>query len=183
MNEIDPNSNIDLSLIGKTGLQAKLTATAETLKEMADACGAERVEAYSGEVVLKPWRKTGFSLAGSFRAELVQTCVVTLEPVPSVIEEEFTLQYLPADEIDEPIFEPEAEVDLAFDAPDPPEPLEGGMLDLFGVLVEQLSLALEPYPRADGAVWSGDVPEDSPDNSAHEHPFAALSGLKDGKKP
>lgn len=183
MIEMALNAEIDLASIGKKGMQTKLVATEEVLEQLAKACGIVSVRAFSGEMTIKPWRRTGYSLTGSIRAEVVQTCVVTLDPVSGVVEEDFKLKFLPAEEIEEPVFEPGVEVEFAFEAPDPPEPLESGPLGLFGIMVEQLTLGLEPYPRADGASWAGDGEQETPDILAEEHPFAALGGLKDGKKP
>ncbi len=88
-------------------------------------------------------------LSGHLSAEVSQACVVTLEPVASRIEEDFTLLYslepgpTPAPLGAEVVVDPEAE--------EPPEPLGPGGLDLGEVVAQQLAVALDPYPRAPGA--------------------------------
>ena len=99
---------------------------------------------------------------GVLRAAVTQECVVTLDPVTQQVEEAVALRLLP------PGRDPE----------DGPEDLDeipsgrGGVVDLGEVLAEQLSLALDPYPRAPGAA----LPEEAQEAAAT--PFAALSALR-----
>lgn len=122
---------------------------------------------------------------GIMRAQVVQTCVVTLVPVPAVVEDSFVRTYTSA-----PIRPsgPEQEIVLDLDAEDPPEPLLGGVVDVGEAVAETLGLALDPYPRAPGAelgeaATDGQVQEnvtEAPENK-RESPFGILKGLV--KKP
>ncbi|MEM7023065.1 MAG: DUF177 domain-containing protein [Pseudomonadota bacterium] len=80
-------------------------------------------------------------LCGRLEAEVVQSCVVSLEDVPATVAETFECRFAPAG------------VDLADDLAwdEDLEQLEGAELDLGEVFAQQLSLALDPYPRAAGA--------------------------------
>ena len=114
------------------------------------------------------------AVEGRLSARLEQFCVVTLDPVPAEIEEDFLLLFnlLPeGNRVEREVFvEPESA-----DAPEPVGP-EG--LDLGEVVAEQLGLALEPYPRAPGA--SLELPQGmAGDEAAPAGPFAALAALKD----
>jgi uncharacterized metal-binding protein YceD (DUF177 family) len=109
----------------------------------------------------------GIRLEASLAAAVVQECVVTLEPVPAELSEDFTIIYgAPAAE-DELL-----ERGLAEDGDF--EPLAGAEIDIGEAVAQQLSLALDPYPRAPGASLPAD--EDAP--AVVEHPFAALAKLK-----
>jgi len=107
---------------------------------------------------------------GSIQADVTQTCVVTLTEISSRVEESFVQLYT---------LESHAEDGEVFVAPedeDTPEPLQGNSLDLGEVLAEQLALALDPHPRAPGAVFesaSAGAPSAAPRN-----PFAELETLK-----
>jgi hypothetical protein len=83
-------------------------------------------------------------LAATFHAEVTQTCVVTLEPVPSVLDQEFVIPYAAM---------PEGggggEVVVSLE--DETEPLIGPVLDIGEVVAEELALSLDPYPRSPGA--------------------------------
>jgi len=78
-------------------------------------------------------------LTASLKAEVVQSCVATLEPVPSRIAETFTLLYGAAENGPDIVLDGEAETI---------EPLDGGKIDIGEAVAQQLSLALDPFPRA-----------------------------------
>ena len=109
-------------------------------------------------------------VSGRLAADVVQTCVVTLVDFPSHVEDSFAVDFgdAPAalglgDEI---------EIDLD---DDPPEPIDGGIIDIGELATQYLALALDPHPRAPGATleaaWVG------PD-AAELSPFAVLKNLK-----
>ncbi len=111
---------------------------------------------------------------GRFEAEVTQSCVVTLEPFPSRLEQDFCLLY----SLDpcQAAAEPAIQVDI--EQEDPPEPVPPGGIDLGEVVAEQLAVVLDPYPRAAGArleraEWDGG--DEGQDNS---DPFAVLRSLK-----
>jgi uncharacterized metal-binding protein YceD (DUF177 family) len=107
-------------------------------------------------------------VAGRLTAEVEQACVVTLDPVPSRVDEPVDLSFAEA-------VEPAAaEAVVAVDAEDPPEPMADGAVDLGEAVAELLALALEPYPRKPGAVFEP-LPEPA---AAAASPFAALRQIK-----
>ncbi len=112
-------------------------------------------------------------LRASFRARVVQACVVTLEPVESVIEESFGLTYRPVDEADAAA----REVEVVLDEEDPPEPLVGGRVDVGAAIAEHLALALDPYPRRPGAHLDASAAETRAAAGEGEGPFAVLGRL------
>ncbi len=106
---------------------------------------------------------------GALKAAVVQSCVVTLDPVPAALDERFGLMLGPIGGADAPEGG-ELIVDL-----DEPEPLDGDAIDISELVAQQLSLALDPYPRSAGAAdavadaaAAGDRPAASP--------FAVLRG-------
>jgi uncharacterized protein len=108
---------------------------------------------------------------GRISAQAGQTCVVTLEPLTSEIDEEVDVIFS-----DEPQPLPTAEADEEEDAmgDDPPEPIVNGAIDLGALATEFLMLGLDPYPRKAGVVFE---PVIAPVDPA-DHPFAALQALK-----
>jgi len=110
-------------------------------------------------------------VSGRLEAEVVQACVVTLTPVPARIAEDFELAFGPSED-DEC-----TEIDLAFESEDPPDPIIDGTIDIGEAVAEQLALALEPFPRADGAVFAPPA-EAAPATEEKANPFAALAGLR-----
>jgi uncharacterized metal-binding protein YceD (DUF177 family) len=112
----------------------------------------------------------GIRLAARLTADVVQLCGVTLEPFRSRIEEEFTLLYgteAPAGDVLDPMAE-----DF--------EIVSGTEIDIGEAVAQQLSLSLDPFPRAPGAeiaVLPEDLSEETPPDSAAVSPFAALARL------
>jgi uncharacterized metal-binding protein YceD (DUF177 family) len=120
-------------------------------------------------------------LEGRLRAQVVQSCVVTLDPVPAEIDAPFVRVYN-----SDSSAVASADVDLDLAADDPPDPIVGGGIDVGEAVAEELGLALDPYPRTQGAVLARTEPdvtkpgEGAGDGSAEtrrESPFAALRRL------
>ena len=100
---------------------------------------------------------------GALDAAVVQSCVVTLDPVTQRVAERFVIRFVPAGR--------ESEDD---DDPDSPDqiPYEGRSIDLGEAAAEQLALALDPYPRCPGAIL------DPAAQDPEEGGFAGLSVLR-----
>ena len=71
--------------------------------------------------------RAGVKVNAQLRAEVVQACVVTLEPVAQSIDEPFHLTFLPphARKVEPRTGFAEAEAIVQFDEEDPPDDLEG----------------------------------------------------------
>ncbi len=111
---------------------------------------------------------------GRMRAELVQACVATGAPVPARIEEPFVLRFRPEGTPEEG-FEVELdaeELDTIF--------YEGSAVDVGEAVAQTLALALDPFPRADGAADA--LREAGVKDEDEAGPFGALAGLKDKLK-
>lgn len=118
-------------------------------------------------------------LWGVLRAEVIQSCVVTLQPVRSRIEARFERCYAEADRPGKA-----TAGDIAPDGEEPPEPLVGGTVDLGEAVAEQLALEIEPFPRSSGATFDGYVSgtEDAARATEVSGPFAALAKIKGLKR-
>lgn len=119
---------------------------------------------------------------GIVRAHVVQSCVVTLDPVDADIEERFVRTYMNA-----PAEAESGEIVVDMSEDDPPDPVVRGQIDVGEAVAEILGLALDPYPRVPGAELpaTGPVAEGSGERdrakTGRESPFSALKGLL--KKP
>ena len=124
----------------------------------------------------------GVKLEAEFEADVVQSCVVTLEPVPEHVAESFTIRFLPPERVadwEERHRRMGEEGELVDpDAPDPPEVLVGNVIDVGEAVAEHLALALDPYPRSPGASFAAPPPEDEPEEPARPNPFAVLKGRR-----
>ena len=109
-------------------------------------------------------------IAGHVSARVAQTCVVTLEPMESDVEEAVDVTFAPV-----AAAQPEAIVyDIApDDENEPPEPLVDGKVDIGALATEFLVLGVDPHPRKPGAEFA---PVKVGNDEAK--PFAALEALK-----
>ena len=72
------------------GITVKIGTTDKERAALAAQHGLEAVNSFAAEFLLTPWKKSGIRLRGTVNAEIVQSCVVTLEPLNATIAEEFT---------------------------------------------------------------------------------------------
>jgi hypothetical protein len=106
--------------------------------------------------------------------------VVTLDPIESEIEEEVDLVFAPEAEARRlaDLIEEGQDDEEPPEVADPPEAFVNGIIDLGRIATDALFLAIDPYPRKEGAVFEPDVTAPDPE----DHPFAALKALQDKKK-
>ena len=161
--------------VPETGRHVELTADPEARAAIAGLAGVVGLPRLSAEFELTRHGHGGVRVRGLVSATIDQTCVVTLEPIRSEIEEPIEVLFVP---------QPDGAPDKSRDAPpadaeDPPEALEGGIVDLGAVAIEFLLLGIDPYPRKQDAVFAS-----APAGDPAARPFAALASLKSdqGKK-
>jgi hypothetical protein len=180
--KIDPwRVPIIVAQIPDTGLHRDLEADAAARKAMAELAGLREVLSASASFDVIPKSDGRFQVTGNVRARIGQTCVVTLDPIESDIDEEVDLIFAPVEQI------PEIKEELADETggdeselAEPPEPIVNGIIDLGRLATDVLYLAIDPYPRKPGAVFEPHIVEADPE----DHPFAALNALKgEAKKP
>lgn len=170
------------------GRSVHVAADAAEREALAARFGVERLDRLDGTVTLRPLgAKRGVvrvELTGTLEADVVQTCVVTLAPLPATVTESVRLRFS-SDADAEVLADADAAVDIDPDAEsDPPEPIVDGLIDVGEVLAEAFGLALDPHPRAPGAELDGPVsagPAEDPeggDEAERPSPFAALAALK-----
>lgn len=136
--------------------------------------GLDRLEAHLTLVPADD--RCGLDVEGRLVAEVIQSCVVTLDPVRAKIDAVFRRAYAA-----EP--PPEDDGDLGpslLDVADPPDPIVDGTVDLGEAVAEELALALDPFPRAAGVTFEefSKKYNKSKEIEDKSHPFAVLADLK-----
>lgn len=150
----------------------KIEADEAERRALAQRFGILAIDSLKAELKLKPAAGGMMRLAGHVEAQLHQACVVTLVDVPAKIDETFERVYSPHVE---PADEEADEIEFDVEAEDPPDPVIDGVIDIGEAVAEEVALALDPYPRAPGAVFDRPA-EGEPEQRAN--PFAALAKLK-----
>lgn len=161
-----------VSEIGETGLDVKRAATAEEREALAaklGIVGCNRLVA-SYRILHAPDGR--FKVEGTVDGEVVQACVVTLDPVVQHMSEPIAVEFRPKPQI-EPKDDSEHEVFVA----DDPEPIENNRLGIGRVIFEIVASALDPYPRAANAALEPGEGQAAPAGSK-ANPFAALADWK-----
>lgn len=148
----------------------RLEADEATRKAIARDLKLEALSALTADLALKPWLD-GAEMTGRVRAAITQISGVSLDPFDTAIDEPLLIRFVPAGSPHAPP-PPEEEVELDLEADDPPDVIEGETIDVAHYVVEQLSLAIDPFARAPGEVFEA-PPDESPAS-----PFAALAALR-----
>jgi len=146
----------------------ELAATEGECRAVARRLGIVEIGELRASVGVRPNGDTGLWVEGRLDARVVLTCVVTLKPLARRYRFDFATEYE----------QPGAAAGIAEDNADRPEIIVSDRIDLGEEVVQQLAMAIEPYPRDETAAveprWLADDAEsDRPDN-----PFAALRKLR-----
>jgi uncharacterized metal-binding protein YceD (DUF177 family) len=165
--------------IPDTGLHRDLQADQAVRDAMAELAGLRAILSASASLDVTPKGGGRFQVAGRVQARIGQTCVVTLDPIENDIDEPIDLIFAPPDQIPELADLVDEAAESEAEVPDPPEPIEHGMIDLGRVATDAMFLAIDPYPRKPDAVFEPLVVAADPE----DHPFAALKALKVEAEP
>lgn len=153
---------VAIDRIGTAGLDMVVEADAAELTAIAARLLLPEVERLRCSFRLKRLEDSVIEASGTLEAGVTQTCVVTLDEFKQVIAEDFTVRFVPEGSETED------------DDPDSPDqiPYPAGLIDIGEATIEQLALALDPYPRRPGL--------EGPEEEVPEIPnkFAALAALR-----
>lgn len=168
-----PGAGIRLDSMPTNGRDLKLDVGAEDRLAIADQLGITAVEKL--QVRLHAVRfKGGIRVEGRLVATTVQPSVVTLSPVVQEISEPIDRIFLPGGE--KTYAGPaDAEIFVDLEGEDVPDHFEGNEADMSDLVVETLSLALDPYPKNAGESVGALGDEDDTESDL---PFAGLKVLK-----
>jgi hypothetical protein len=162
----------DLSGLSDAGFELAVTASPDELRRLAEWAGVDAVSRLEARIRVSPRSRSEFLLETNFEADVLQTCVVTLEPLQSHIVRSFTrtVRLVPGRlrHADRGGLVPPAAAE-----DDVPDEIESLRYDLAAPLREEFALAIDPYPRAPGAAF--ELPGD---DAGPENPFTVLEKLK-----
>ena len=160
--EMEPGDEINRSLEADAAECAALAARMGLIA--VDSLAAEAtVRRLSGDAL--------YRVRGRISADVVQACVVTLDPVPGHVEEDFDELYA-TEGYEPPEDDEEAEL---------PEIFDGQEIDLGELVAQILLLSLNPYPRAPGAELALKNAADE-DVSDRRRPFEGLAEMLKERK-
>ena len=171
-----------------TGEKMRLTITPdkEARKNLVRRLGLLSIESLKAELELQ--REQGgmvVHVGGNVQAVLQQSCVVSLEPVETRVNETFESWFADPDQaIQLSKVKHDKNVKVHGETPildesEDPEPIVDDQIDLGELVTQHLSLAINPYPHAEGVEYEygDDDPKKVPE-AFKNNPFAALKDWK-----
>ena len=165
--------------IPDTGLHRDIEAGPATRQVMADVAGLREILSANASLDVTPEGGGRFRVRGRVWGRVGQTCVVTLDPIENDIDEPIDLIFAPAEQIPALSDLVDEAGDSDAEIPDPPEPIQHGMIDLGRLATDAFFLGIDPYPRKPDAVFEPPMVAEDPE----DHPFAALKALRVEPKP
>jgi hypothetical protein len=167
---------VTLAEVQRATVRRTLEADSATRERIATALGLDALLSLKTKLEVSPWLD-GAQIAGRWNAQVRQTCGVTLESFDTDLEGELHVRALPQGSA--ALGEPDTaqqggELDLDPGADDPPDALPDDKIDLGAYVVEDLSLAIDPFPRKPGVEF------EAPEQTGEPSPFAVLAKLKGG---
>jgi hypothetical protein len=178
--------------VPEEGLDLHIAARPDECAALAAQDGLVAVKRLEADIAVRRRGAGGLTVTGELRADLRQTCVVTLEEFDATIVEPIDIAFAPepAPRAPEPAHRARARRPAELEEPsshfldledDQPDPLLDGRIDLGAIVAEFLALALDPYPRRPGASFA---PQEEPAAEAgpRRSPFAGLGdALRKGR--
>lgn len=134
---------VELDALPRGGRAFKLEASDTERKAVAKRLGALAVDHFAGEIWIKA-SKDRFFVEGKVVAALRRECVATLAEMQEQIDDAFDIEFT---RVAEPATPDDDDAVLL----EGPEFHGDPAIDIGEILVQQLSLAMNPFPRKDGA--------------------------------
>lgn len=173
---------VAVASVGDGGLRLRFAASEAECAALAALDDLAALRDLNVEAEVARLGRERLLVRGRVRAFVTQTCVVTLEPFESEIDETFDVEFAPEAEAEEAHRRALEEIEAAKDSlaalleqRDPPDPIIDGKIDVGALACEFLALGLDPYPRSPGARFDELA---APDEDDKPSPFGALARLK-----
>lgn len=146
-NEPELSRPLFVDKISAGGLQEHIVARPAECEALAKRFGLIAISRLEAFINVDHAQSRMLQVTGYVHADVIQACVVTLEPVPAYVKEKFDILFAPPGLLKREGEGPMPDVGEA----DFPETIENGMIDLGELAAQYLALGLDPYPRKEGA--------------------------------
>jgi Large ribosomal RNA subunit accumulation protein YceD len=152
---------VNVAHLPQKGMPLAVVADEAQRAALAAEHGLVSVEAWRADLIIERWKRNGVKVSGRVEADITQECIVTLEPLAAHISEEVDALYFPEDsKLGRLGFHGAGEVHLDAEGPDSPETFSGDTIDVGALAEEFFGLAIDPYPRREGASLDMGAAED-----------------------
>lgn len=181
---------VDAQTVTTTPQKTRIAASEEERKALCLRLGLNNISSLSADVTLHREKGSVIHVNGLMKANVMQACSITTDPVQTQIEETFEGWFADQDRIvmlakarHERLGRmTDSEIPILDESEDP-EPLVNGMIDIGELVVQHLSLAVDSFPRRRGLEDAEivDVSAGDPAALVRRNPFEALKNWKKSK--
>ena len=162
------------------GASGEIVATRAEMDAIAGLLDLVRLEGLTFDYRFTHGVSGRLRLVGRLKADVTQTCVVSLDPLEARIDVPLEVEFWPEALL--ATAESSAELPGSVLVLDGLEPIVCGRIDLGAVAYETLATALDPYPKREGVGFDWSQAEPNQGQEAQSGPFAALAALKRGER-
>jgi len=162
---------LDLSVMAQAGGDEYFEVPERDRAAIAKAFSVDAIEDLAARLHVTRISTNEFAVAGNLKATVLQSCVVTLQPIRTRFDLDVSRHYRvvpPAWRRKEPSI-----LDVTMDEEET-ETVPSSSVDVASPVLEELSLAIDPYLKAEGAEFESTENE----SLREESPFAVLKALK-----
>jgi len=136
---------VSVARIPPKGIEELLEAKPSEREALAKRFGLVALPSLKAQLTLIPSGQQVIAATGTIEAEVVQSCIVTLEPIKSRLNIDVDIVFIPAEAVRESCdASQEAELDEEF------EYFAEGKIDIGEQVAQQLGINIDPYPRKKG---------------------------------
>lgn len=171
---------IEIHGVPRKGVRLTVSLSDEEKEKLKGFYDLQDITDFNAKLKLEKKTTTQFRLVGEVRADVVQSCVVSLKAVHTKIAEDIDLRLVPASEFEKYMERTDEEGLLVVGMEgDVPDTYDQDVIDVGGLVLEHFALGLNPYPRAENVEIDQSLVGDDATPSA----FADLAALKEKMKP
>ncbi len=175
---------IDVTTLTTSGRHYTLEPDDESLSKIAKRFTIPAIVSLQAKLKVMPIQ-AGATISGSIQASLVRECVASLEEMDEKVTFDFEITFdRTAPDVSDLSEEALADLGLekSLELLEGPEPLEGDLIDIGELMVQQLSLAMDPFPRKEGAQSLSELYGTVEETSPFAILKGAITGDDDGNK-
>ena len=161
---------IPVDRVPEAGLEERIEADDKERAALARRFDLPEIRKFAGDFHIRPLQRGRIQVEGTVTADVVQRCVITLDPFPVELVFPLARFFIAEGARHDHVEELEG---------DEPDIVNGGAIDLGELAAEELALNLDPYPRKPGAELAAELGGVQPENVQRttDSPFAALRKL------
>jgi hypothetical protein len=172
--------DVSVKVLPEAGMPVRFEANEKERAALTRQLRISEVRSLTAEVRVKRWRGEGVKVTGELVAEVVQQCVVTLDPLDETVRETIAATFVPEGSKLARVASPRDDaLHVDPEGEDIPDTFSGDRIDLGALFCETTALGLDPYPRKAGAAVVEDLVMPAAETQEERvSPFARLATLR-----